>query len=411
MPSATRRLLCAGVVAALAALLAACGAGDRDLLEKREKAERARAAGSSTATTLKAEPLARLGTPEGELSIIAPAGYAEDGSTDELVNWVAPFEKATGCRVTVTTATSPEHLVQLVEDREYDVVAAPGQVSRGLIAAGEVQPVNTDLVPNYADIEDDLKRRPWNSVRGVEYGVPHGWGANVLMYRTDQVRPAPTSWAPVFAAESPYGGKITAYDSPLSIADAALYLMTTKPDLGIENPYALDEDQLTAATDLLKQQNANIGDYWDDYLQQLESFKSGAVVVGTSWQSVVNLAKAEKAPLEAVLPAEGATGWSDTWMLAADAEHRTCAYKWLDHVVSPDVNAVASEWLGQAPANPKACRLTLDTSHCETYHAGDAAYFAKVWPWTTPMADCVDGRDEECTSWADWARAWDEVMG
>ena len=408
MSAAPRRLLRAGGVAALTVSLAACGAGDRDLLEKQTRSARA---ATTTATTPRAEPLARLGSPEGELSIIAPAGYAEDGSVDELVDWVTPFEKETGCRVSVRTATSPDHLLQMVQDHDYDVVAAPGQVSRALMEAGKVQPVNTDLVPNYADVYADLKSRPWNSFKAFDYGVPHGWGANVLMYRTDQVRPAPTSWAPVFAGESPYGGKITAYDSPLSIADAALYLMKTEPDLGIESPYALDQEQLTAATDLLKQQNANIGDYWDDYLQQLESFKSGAVVVGTSWQSVVNLAKAEKAPLDAVLPAEGATGWSDTWMLSATAKHRTCGYKWLDHVVSPEVNAVASEWLGQAPANPKACRLTLDKSHCETYHAGDAKYFAKVWPWTTPMADCVDGRDDECTSWPDWVRAWDEVMG
>src|SRR4029077_1001306 len=102
------------------------------------------------------------------------------------------------------------------------------------------------------DIEPFLKDQAFNSVGGQMYGVPHGWGANLLMYNTDVVKPAPTSWSAVFDGASDYSGKVTAYDSPIYIADAALYLMTTKPDLGIKNPYALDDKQFAAAVDLLK---------------------------------------------------------------------------------------------------------------------------------------------------------------
>ena len=47
---------------------------------------------------------------------------------------------------------------------------------------------------------------------------------------------------------------MTAYDSPIYIADAALYLMAHNPDLGITDPYELTQDQLMAATELLKEQ-------------------------------------------------------------------------------------------------------------------------------------------------------------
>ena len=101
------------------------------------------------------------------------------------------------------------------------------------------------------------------------YGVPHGWGANLLMYNTDEVTPAPTSWGAVFDDSSTYAGKVTAYDSPIYIADAALYLMNTQPDLGIKDPYALDEDQLAAAVDVLKEQKENVSEYWSDYLKEV----------------------------------------------------------------------------------------------------------------------------------------------
>ena len=63
----------------------------------------------------------------------------------------------------------------------------------------------------------------------------------------------------MFDDASTYTGKVTAYDSPIYIADAALYLMNTQPDLGIKNPYALDKDQLDAAVEVLKEQRENVG--------------------------------------------------------------------------------------------------------------------------------------------------------
>ena len=107
------------------------------------------------------------------------------------------------------------------------------------------------------------------------YGVPHGRGANLLMWRTDKVEPAPDSWGVVFDENSPYKGKVTAYDSPIYIADAALYLKATKPELGIENPYALDDKQFQAAVDLLKQQRGIIGEYWSDYTKEQAAFNNG----------------------------------------------------------------------------------------------------------------------------------------
>ena len=78
--------------------------------------------------------LDKLGTPEGELNIVAWAGYAEDGSTDPTVDWVTPFEKATGCQVNVKTAPTSDDMVNLMKTGQYDVVSASGDASLRLIA-------------------------------------------------------------------------------------------------------------------------------------------------------------------------------------------------------------------------------------------------------------------------------------
>ncbi|HYG94436.1 MAG TPA: ABC transporter substrate-binding protein [Nocardioides sp.] len=394
------------IAAACAALtlVAACGTSDDG-----DDGGGSTGAGGFTAPDL--PMMEELGEGEGEVNILAWPGYAEDGSTDPNVDWVTPFEEETGCEVSVKYFGTSDEAVNLMKSGEYDVVSASGDASLRLIAAGDVEPVNTDLIPNYVDVYDFLKERDWNSVDGQMYGVPHGYGANLLMYRTDVVDPAPTSWGAVFDEDSPYAGKITAYDSPIYIADAALYLMKTQPDLGIEHPYALDEEQLAAAVDLLKTQREMISEYWSDYLKEVQAFNTGDSVIGTTWQVIANVAQAEGAPVEAILPEEGATGWSDTWMVAADSENKNCAYLWMNHIVSPEANAAVAEWFGESPANPKACDLA-SKGHCETFHAGEEDYAEQIWYWTTPVEQCLDGREDvTCTDYGDWTQAWTEIKG
>jgi putative spermidine/putrescine transport system substrate-binding protein len=369
------------------------------------------AAGCGGSGDKKAKALDKVGAGEGQVNLIAWAGYVESGQTDPKVDWVTPFTQATGCKVNVKVGNTSDEMVTLMRTGNYDGVSASGDATLRLIAGGDVAPVNTDLIPNYADVFAGLKDQAHNSVDGQMYGVPHGRGANLLMWRTDKVTPAPDSWGAVFDTNSPYKGKITAYDSPIYIADAALYLMKTKPDLGIDNPYELDEKQFTAAIDLLKQQRTIIGEYWSDYTKEQAAFAGGNSVLGTTWQVIANLLTADKAKVQTTLPKEGATGWSDTWMISSKAKHPNCMYKWMDHIISPQANAEVAEWFGEAPSNAKSCDLTAAKDHCAVYHANDEAYFDKVWYWTTPQKDCGDDRGEVCKDYSEWVQAWTEIKG
>jgi putative spermidine/putrescine transport system substrate-binding protein len=354
--------------------------------------------------------LQSLGDNEKTVSLLGWPGYAEDGSTDPAYDWVTPFEKDTGCDVTFKSYGTSDEAITLFKTGDYDAIAASGDATLRLIAGGDVQPLNTALIPNYAGVYDFLKNRDFNTVDGKTYGVPHGYGANLLMYNTKVVKPAPTSWSVVFDGASKYKGKVTAYDSPIYIADAALYLMKHNTDLGITNPYALDETQLAAAVDLLKAQKANVGEYWSDYLKSIQSFTTGDSVVGTTWQVIKNYTPAE-ANVEAILPSEGATGWSDSWMISSKAKSPNCAYAWLNYIDSPKANAAATEYFGEAPATPDACQYGSE-GFCETYNAGDVEFEKQIWYWTTPIEKCLDGRtDVKCTDYAAWTQAWLEIKG
>jgi putative spermidine/putrescine transport system substrate-binding protein len=350
-----------------------------------------------------------IGQGEGTLNVLAWPGYAEDGSNyGPKYDWVTPFEAQTGCQVNVKTFGTSDESFKLMQTGQYDVVSASGDASRRLIFGGYVQPVNTDLVTTYPDIYPDLKLQTYNSVNGVPYGIAHGRGANILGYLSDTVKPAPTSWGAVFDANSPYKGKITAYDNPIYIADAALYLMNTQPDLGIKDPYALTQDQLSAAVDLLKTQKTIIGEYWTDVTKEMASFTSGNTVMGTTWQYALNNI-GSKTPLQGIVPpSEGATGWSDTWMVGANTQHINCAYDWLNWITSAKVQAQVAQFFGEAPANSKACNYTAP-GFCQDYHAADAGYWKNIWFWNTPTTDCIDGSGTDCTDYNAWVQAWAEV--
>ena len=232
------------------------------------------------------------------------------------------------------------------------------------------------------------------------------------MFRTDEVTPAADSWSVVFDSATPYKGKISLYDDNIFLADAALYLKATQPDLGIEDPYQLTQEQFDAVVDLMKSTSPNVGEWWSDYAKQVQSFKNKDSVVGTVWPLQYNVLTADNEPVEVVKPKEGTTGWSDTWMIASNAKNPNCMYLWMNHMMSPEAQAIATEGFGEAPVNLKACDLTKDPNHCDTYHADDESWWEDVYYWDTPREDCGDDDDATtCVTQQDWRNAWTEIRG
>jgi putative spermidine/putrescine transport system substrate-binding protein len=360
--------------------------------------------------------LTTLGNGEGTLNLIIWDGYAERGAVDKAYDWVTGFETETGCKVHTTPMTDSANGVALLKSGQYDGGSFSGDATIRLMAGAtpDVAPVNVDLIPNYKDVFPGLKLKEFNSKGGVPYGVPHGRGPNLLMWNTDVVKTAPTTWDPIFEGGAAYQGKISVYDSSIYIADAALHLMTTKKDLGITNPYQLNDAQFAAAIDLLKKQHDNGAIYWGLLTDQVQSFAAGDTVIGTTWPYQVNLLKGENAHVQAVLPTEGSTGWSDTWMISSHAAHPNCMYKWMNHILSAQANAEATIWFGEAAVTQAACDFaeTILPGHCAAQHASDEAYWDKIWYWTTPQADCADTNDATtCKSQDDWVAAWTALRG
>lgn len=366
--------------------------------------------------------MTEVGPGEGQVSIVAWAGYIERGETDPAFDWVTDFEAATGCMVNVKTAATSDEMVALMNEGNFDLVTASGDASLRLIYGDRVQEVNTDLIPSWSTVDDRLKEAPWHFVDtdgdgvGEHYGVPYQWGSNVLMYNTEAFGDTPPdSWSVVFEEQTlPDGtsnvGRVQAYDGPIYVADAALYLMYHNPELGITDPYSLDRDQFNAALDLLRQQRALVGRYWHDAFIQIDDFTNEGVIASGSWPFQVNLLVGGGAPIASTVPVEGATGWADTTMMHVDAPNPNCAYMWLEHSLNVNLQGDLAAWFGSVPAVLAACEGNelLGDGGCETNGLGN---FERILFWRTPTATCQDGRGDICVPYYEWVSAYIGVIG
>nr|WP_246770918.1 ABC transporter substrate-binding protein [Aestuariivirga sp. YIM B02566] len=355
-----------------------------------------------------------IGPGEGQVNIVAWPGYIERGETDKNYDWVTDFEKKTSCKVNIKTAGTSDEMVALMNEGGFDLVTASGDASLRLISGKRVQPINTDLIPSWKTVDERLQNAPWHTVDGVHYGVPYQWGANVLAYNTNVFKEAPKSWNVVFEEQNfPDGksnkGRVQAFDGPIYIADAALYLMKHKPELGIKDPYELNEDQYKAALELLRAQRKLVGRYWHDAFIQIDDFKNEGVAASSSWPFQVNLLVADKQPIASTIPEEGATGWADTTMMHSEAANPNCAYMWLEHSINPKLQGDLAAWFGSVPAVTAACKgnALLTDAGCDTNGLGN---FDKISFWRTPVAKCAS-QSAGCVPYYRWVSDYIAVLG
>jgi putative spermidine/putrescine transport system substrate-binding protein len=355
-----------------------------------------------------------VGPGEGQVDIVAWPGYIERGDTDKNYDWVTDFEKKTSCKVNVKTAGTSDEMVALMNEGGFDLVTASGDASLRLIAGKRVQEINTSLIPSWGTVDPRLQSAPWHTVGGKHYGVPYQWGSNVLMYNTEVFKEAPKSWSVVFEEQTlPDGksnkGRVQAFDGPIHIADAALYLMTHKPELGIKDPYELNEAQYKAALDLLRSQRKIVQRYWHDAMVQIDDFNNEGVVASGSWPFQVNLLQGQKKPIASTIPAEGATGWADTTMMHAEAPHPNCAYMWLEHSLNTKLQGDLASWFGSVPSVPAACKgnALLGDTGCETNGMGN---FEKIHFWRTPVSKCAT-QAEGCVPYHRWVTDYIAMLG
>jgi len=326
---------------------------------------------------------------EGKLNIVDWEGYSDP-------SFVKGFEKETGCKVNDTYAGTSDEMYTKFRSGgggQYDLASFSGDASLRAIKSGSVAVLDTSKLTNYNDLAKQLQKPSFNYVDGKQYGLSFMWGANVLIYNADKVKPAPTSWAVIY--DPKYKGKVTVPNNPIQIADPALQFF------GQKDPYSIDQATLDKVKSKLQDQKPLVRKYWVLATDFEDLFKSGDATVGAGWPLMTNDLKKAGLNVKEVLPKEGVTGWSDSWMLAKNAKHPICAYKYMNYVTKPDVQAKVVGVTAYSPANVKTCEV-VGAERCKELHVRDEKYYNAIKYWKTPVSP---------TNYREWSDTFNQVLG
>ncbi len=329
---------------------------------------------------------------EGQLDLLLPTDFMSgtEGASDKT--WLLGFEKESSCQVRVQHAASPEQLLVRAERGDIDLIVATGEIAGSLVQSGRVQALDTKQLPALVGVLPRLTQVP-AAMDGVTYGVPFQWNTMRVQYDSRAISANTTVELADLFQERTLGdgksnaGRIRPFDRPIEIADAALYLREARPELGITDPYALDESQYAAALEAVRQQRG------------LSAIDDAAAVIAGNWGSAAPLSIVQ-APLAVVehRPSHGSSGWVAVSMLRTGAAHPNCAMAWMQWSLQPAVQAQVAAAFRTLPVIKSTCsaRADLGQSWCEGNQYGqiDQVYF-----WRTPTARCGE---KQCVPYSRW---------
>ena len=160
---------------------------------------------------------------------------------------------------------------------------------------------------------------------------------------------------------------------------------------------------------LLKQQRPLIKAYWGFATDEVKIFQTGGATLGAAWPLAVAQLTRAGMKVSQTIPKEGATGWSDVWMLAKNPKNQPCAEAWLKYASGAKVQAEVAKFNTYTPANLQSCKAL--GALCKQLHAdGDTAYLNRIKFWKTPLSDCGNGKNE-CAPYSEWVQAWTSIKG
>jgi putative spermidine/putrescine transport system substrate-binding protein/spermidine/putrescine transport system substrate-binding protein len=317
------------------------------------------------------------------LTAIVWEGYTDSSFTQK-------FEQETGCTVKATYAGSSDEMFAKFRasgGRNYDIISASGDITERLYKAGLVRPIDTSKLKNYEAVFQPFQKAEWNSFDGKAYGVSFAWGPNVLVYNTEKVVPAPTSWNILF--DPKYTGKVTIPDNPMTIADVALWL-------GKDEPYNLSDDDLAQVKAKLLQLRSSIRKFWTTAGELANLFQSGEVEIAHAWPLTYTQLKEADFPIGSVSPKGQLTGWTDSWMISKNSRNVDAAYKWIDFILSGEGQKGVMDVTGYSGATELGVKA-VGSKRAKELYMDDLSLHEGIEMWQS-----VKNYDK-------WVQLWNEI--
>lgn len=359
------------------------------------------------------------------IRVVVPGGAVQNGSVNPKTDWVTPFEEQSGCLVELRTANTDadayKDLTYGIGNSYYDAILASPTVAGQLMNAKAVAPLKTAQVTGYSSVSPRLRAAPPEVAGGTTYGLPYLWDSYVTGYNSSQIKTAPPTWTALFspASAAQHSGKITVPNDAVTLALAALYLKSSRPSLGITDPFELTSHQLAAAKQAVTAVHQDIGTWWNEDSTVIGQLGDGQDVLGAVLTHQINELSRAGLPAAGVPNLTEAAGSGSTvaflysWMVSAHAHNPKCAYQFLSWMTSKNIQERAAAFTSAAPVVPTACRGAA-AANCAAYHFSSLPSARNVVFEHLPMTNCAVASPgatgaTNCTTYAQWQATWKHI--
>lgn len=344
-------------------------------------------AGSNGGTDAGGSPSARPPIEEepGTLSVYTWAGY-------EVKPVWRPYAKAGMPEPNFSFYTNTEQaLAKTAGGQDWDVAHPETSYLQDYIDLGSIQPWDTSLIPNFAQLNPSLEAA--GQIDGQQYEIVTDWGYSAPIIRTDHLDPSIKSYSHLF---DPAGsGHISWFDTPWILMMAAL-----ANGMPGDKVFDMTEQELEDAKNFAIDRKKHLYNIWVDFTQMWDDVRQGNIWAAYSWPDTYAVLHAEGVPVEYIRPETGTLSWAEGLVLHSETENYFHAHEYADSWASADVGQWLIETYGYGHSNLDVDLSNVDPDVVRVFGLDDPE---------TNLSEPISYIDRWLPNRAMYNRAWDEV--
>ncbi|MBA3382388.1 MAG: extracellular solute-binding protein [Actinobacteria bacterium] len=391
-----------------------------DTSAEKERSRQAEAARIDIAILSRRELLRRSGI--GLLTIgVAPALLAGCGGGDEaaapkatgtidflsfegydLPDQTAAWRKENGVEFNSTYIVANEDIPPKLKvgGAAYDLSYYGVGFKDGWAPLGLWLPIDEAKVPNIEKLFPFFKSdvlNAWVDPDGTRTGVPFTWGSVGLTW-DDAALPG--------GLESFYDLLDPKFKDKIGLPDDAPsnFVLAVRM-LGYDTT-TLTQDQYKEVTDLLRQFVKQAKTVSPGYGDVASLLASGEIVAAFSGWAAINsfAAGAGKDTVKTSIPKEGGYSFADAYMVASTADNADTVLAFINHVLEPEVNAAAADFLvGGVTVEGSVELLSPATASLYSYENIEASFER------APLFKLPPFESDQYVTYQDWLDTWAEL--
>jgi len=265
---------------------------------------------------------------------------------------LAEFEEMTGISVIADIYDSNETMLAKLQaggGNQYSIIYPSDYMVEQMIEMDMLLAIDQERVPDLADLLPQWQSPPYDP--NNEFSLPYTWGTTGLVYNAAELGEDITDWDFLWDNKNDLSRKVTLLNDVREVAGFALKM------LGYSNT-STDPEEIEAAFKKLEELKPAISAFTTDGWR--DRIIPGDLLVSHAYSVDALDVVLQNPDLKYVVPASGATVWTDTIAIPKTAPNVEAAYAWIDFVSNPETAAKVSNSLKLATPNQKTLAL-LDT--------------------------------------------------